>query len=243
MSGGWKLKVVVEIIIQTLLAFFGIWFIARLLGRKQIAQLTVYEYINGITFGSIAATLATDLNQRTWHHLIGLFLFGILTWCMSYLSIKSKELETIFQGEPIIVIQQGKILEENLKRCLYSINDLQEQLRIGNVFDIKDVKYAIVESNGNLSIMRYEDQEPVTLKDIGLMPDSREPFTAVILNGKLIHKNLKIMHIDEKWLKKQLNLKGISDFKDVMYAAVNKNKQIYIDVFKDNLSDNEKTPF
>nr|WP_274596558.1 DUF421 domain-containing protein [Defluviitalea raffinosedens] len=114
---------------------------------------------------------------------------------------------------------------------------------MGNVFDIKDVKYAIVESNGNLSIMRYEDQEPVTLKDIGLMPDSREPFTAVILNGKLIHKNLKIMHIDEKWLKKQLNLKGISDFKDVMYAAVNKNKQIYIDVFKDNLSDNEKTPF
>jgi len=242
MFGDEILKIVIEITIQTLLAFFGIWFITRLLGRKQMAQLTVYEYINGITFGSIAATLATDLSQRTWHHLIGLFLFGFFTWGMSYLSMKSKKLEILFQGEPIIVIEQGKILEDNLKRCLYTVNDLLEQLRTGNVFDINDVKYAIVESNGNLSIMRYEDKEPATLKDIGIMPGTREPFTAVILNGKLIHENLKNMQIDERWLKNQLGGKGIFDFKDVMYAAVNRNKQMYIDVFKDNLSGNEKTP-
>lgn len=242
MFGGIILKIVIEIIIQTLLAFIGIWFIARLLGRKQIAQLTVYEYINGITFGSIAATMATDLSQRTWHHLIGLFLFGFFTWCMSYLSMKSKKLEILFQGEPIVVIEQGKILEENLKRCLYTVNDLLEQLRTGNVFDIRDVKYAIVESNGTLSIMRYEDKEPVTLKDIGIIPDTREPFTAVILNGKLIYENLKFLQIDEQWLKNQLQTKGISEFKDVMYAAVNKKKQIYIDLFRDNLFGNEKTP-
>lgn len=129
MSGGDHLKVICEIGIQTLLAFFSIWFITRILGRKQIAQLTVYEYINGITFGSIAATLATDLNQRTWHHLIGLFLFGILTWGMSYISLKNDGINQLLQGEPVIVIEDGKILEKNLKRCLYSINDLLEQLR------------------------------------------------------------------------------------------------------------------
>ena len=115
MSGGNPLKVIIEIIIQTLLAFFSIWFITRILGRKQIAQLTVYEYINGITFGSIAATLATDLSQRTWHHLIGLFLFGILTWLMSWISIKNDAVNQLLQGEPVIVIEDGKILEKNLK--------------------------------------------------------------------------------------------------------------------------------
>ena len=158
------------------------------------------------------------------------------------LSIDEKQkIRDFISREPIVVIEQGKILEENLKRCLYTVNDLLEQLRTGNVFDIRDIKYAIV-SNGTLSIMRYEDKEPVTLKDIGIIPDTREPFTAVILNGKLIYENLKFLQIDEQWLKNQLQTKGISEFKDVMYAAVNKKKQIYIDLFRDNLFGNEKTP-
>lgn len=242
MFGGSVLKVFIEILLQTLLAFFGIWFIARILGKKQVAQLTVYEYINGITFGSIAATLATDLNQRTWQHLIGLFLFGIFTWLMSFLSMKNDKIDNLLQGEPIIVIEQGKILEDNLKRCLYTIHDLMEQLRIGNIFDIREVKYAIVESNGSLSIMKYEKDEAVTLNDIGLIINPKEPFNAVILNGKLQYENLKKINIDETWLQKQLMGKGISDFNQVMYAAVNKQKQIYIDLFKDNVSGNEKTP-
>lgn len=236
------MKAIFEIIIQTILSFWGIWFIARILGKKQVAQLTVYEYINGITFGSIAATLATDLNQRTWQHLIGLFLFGILTWLMSYISMKSNKIDVLLQGEPIIVIEQGKILEDNLKRCLYTIHDLLEQLRIGNIFDINEVKYAIIESNGSLSIMKYEDQESVTLKDIGLITNPKDPFNVVILNGKVQYENLARLNIDETWLKSQFMARGISDYNQIMYAAVNKQKQIYIDLFKDNVFGNEQTP-
>lgn len=241
MFGGNHLKIISEIIIQTLLAFFSIWFIARILGRKQVAQLTVYEYINGITFGSIAATLATDLNQRTWHHLIGLYLFGLFTWVMSYVSMRNNNMDIFLQGEPIIVIEQGKILENNLKRCLYSINDLLELLRIEKIFNINEVKYAIVETNGALSIMKYEDKETPTVNDIGLNTNPKDPFCAIILDGKMIENNLKIMDINKEWLKNQLNAYGITDIKEVLYAAVNKQKQIYIDTFKDNLSD-KRTP-
>ena len=242
MSGGDHLKVICEIGIQTLLAFFSIWFITRILGRKQIAQLTVYEYINGITFGSIAATLATDLNQRTWHHLIGLFLFGILTWGMSYISFKNDGINQLLQGEPVIVIEDGKILEKNLKRCLYSINDLLEQLRLEKIFDIKEVKYAIVETNGALSVMKYEHLEVPTVQDLGLVTSPKAPFCSIILDGKIIKDNMRLMKIDEDWLFMQLKAKGIQDIKEVMYAAVNQQKEIYIDVYKDHAGGGEKTP-
>ena len=236
------MKVIIEIIIQTLLAFFSIWFITRILGRKQIAQLTVYEYINGITFGSIAATLATDLSQRTWHHLIGLFLFGILTWLMSWISIKNDAVNQLLQGEPVIVIEDGKILEKNLKRCLYSINDLLEQLRIDKIFDIQEVKYAIIETNGSLTVMKYEDLETPTIKDLGLISNPQDPFCSVILDGKIIYDNLQAMKINEEWLINQLKTNGIKNVKEVMYAAVNKQKQIYIDKYQDNADGGKKTP-
>ena len=112
---------IIEVIVQTLLAFFSVLYIARLLGRQQVSQLTVYEYINGITFGSIAANMATDLENQTGYHLIGVVIFGILTYAVNKVAMKKRSLSKILQGEPVLVIQKGQILEKNLKTIGYNI--------------------------------------------------------------------------------------------------------------------------
>ena len=129
----------IDILLQTLIAFFAILFITRILGRQQVAQLTVYEYINGITFGSIAATVATDLGQSSLGHLVGLFLFGALTYLVGYISRKQRYFSKVVQGEPVLVIQDGHILEKNLSRFHYTVDDLTHLLRKKDVFNISDV--------------------------------------------------------------------------------------------------------
>lgn len=226
----------IETIIQTLLSFFSILFITRILGRQQVAQLTVFEYINGITFGSIAATLATDLNERTWVHLVGLFLFGILTYLMSYISLKNRSVSKVIQGEPILVIQDGHILEKNLSRFHYTLDDLTHLLRKKDVFNITDVKYAILETTGEISIVKMAQKENVKVGDMFLNTNQEELTTDIIVTGNIIYENLKKRNVSVKWILEQLKMMGVKDIRDIYYATLDKNNKIYIDNYDDNLS-------
>lgn len=229
------MKTFAEVAIQTFLAFFAILFITRLLGRQQVAQLTLHEYINGITFGSIAATLATDVNQKTWSHLLGLFLFGGLTFLVSFISQKSRNISKIIQGEPIIVIQDGIILEKNLARYHYTIDDLNHLLRKKDVFNITDVKYAILETTGELSVVKIARKENVKAEDMAIQPKQEELLTDIIVTGNIIYENLRKRNLSVKWLVRQLNMMGVKNIKDIFYATVDSENQLYIDRMEDML--------
>lgn len=226
----------IETIIQTLLSFFSILFITRILGRQQVAQLTVHEYINGITFGSIAATLATDLNENTWVHLIGLFLFGALTYLMSYISLKNRSASKVIQGEPILVIQDGHILEKNLSRFHYTVDDLTHLLRKKDVFNVSDVKYAILETTGEISVVKVAQKENVKVGDMSLNTNQEELNTDIIVTGNIIYENLKKRNLSSKWLMGELKKLRVKDIKDIYYAALDNNNQIYLDYLDDNLN-------
>ncbi|SHJ80931.1 DUF421 domain-containing protein [Tepidibacter formicigenes] len=228
------MKVIIEIILQTLLAFFAILFITRILGRQQLAQLTMFEYINGITFGSIAATLATDMNQRTWHHLIGLILFGMLTYLMSYICLKSRKAAKVIEGEPVIVIQDGRILEKNLMRFRYTVDELMYLLRAKDVFDINIVKYGILETPGDLSVVKIAQEENVKISDLHIKGKQGDIPTEVIVTGNIIYENLSKRNVTVKWLISQLKMMGVKDIKDVFYATIDKDKRIYIDKIEDH---------
>jgi uncharacterized membrane protein YcaP (DUF421 family) len=228
----------IEVFLQTLLAFFSILFITRLLGRQQVAQLTLSEYINGITFGSIAATIATDVNQHTWTHMIGLFLFGALTYLMSYISLKSRNASKVIQGEPVLVIQNGHILEKNLIKFHYTVDDLTHLLRKKDVFNITDVKYGILETTGELSVMKLAKKENVRVEDINdLHTTQMELDIDIIVTGNIIYENLKQRNLSVKWLTSQLKMMEIKDINDIYYATIDKNNKIYIDCFEDNIND------
>ncbi len=230
------MKIVFEIVLQTLLAFFSILFITRIIGRKQLAQLTVHEYINGITFGSIAATLATDINQRTWQHLIGLFLFGILTYLMSYITMKSRKASQVIEGEPTIVIEDGKILEKNLSKFHYTFDDLSHLLRSKDIVDIQKVKYAVLETTGEINIVKVSSEETVKMSNLNLHKKESDIPTEIIITGNIIFENLKIRNISTKWLLSQLKAMGIKDIKEIYFASIDRDKKIYVDKVDDKIS-------
>lgn len=232
------MKLAFEITLQTILAFFAILFITRILGRQQISQLTLQEYVTGITFGSIAATLATDINQRTWQHLIGLVLFGALTYLVSYISSKNMNFARIIQGEPIVVVKDGKILEENLKRFHYTVDDLHHLLRKKDVFDISDVKYGILETTGEISVIKVAHKNTPTLEDLNILGKQDDIKTEVIITGNIIYENLASRNLTAQWLIDQLNMQGISDIREVYYANLDENNKLYIDKYKDNIKEN-----
>lgn len=219
-----------------MLSFFSILFITRLLGRQQVAQLTLHEYINGITFGSIAATLATDINQRTWSHLLGLLLYGAFTYGVSIVYVKSRKISKIIQGEPVVVIQDGMILENILRKYHYTIDDLNHLLRKKDVFNISDVKYGILETTGELSVVKIAQKENVKAEDMSIQPKQEELQTDIIVTGNIIYENLRKRNLSVKWLINQLHMMGISNIKDIFYAAVDADNQLYIDRMEDMLA-------
>ncbi len=232
------MKVAIEVVMQTILSFFSILFITRLLGRQQISQLTMQEYVNGITFGSIAATLATDVNQRTWQHMIGLFLFGALTFLVSYISGKNLKLARVIQGEPLVVIKDGRILEKNLGKFHYTIDDLYHLLRKKDVFNINNVKYGILETTGEISVIKVSHKDTVTLDDLNMLGEQDDIKTEVIVTGNIIYENLASRNLTAQWLIDQLKMYGITDIREVFYANLDSNNRLYVDKYKDQANEN-----
>lgn len=229
------MKNLIEVVIQTLLAFFSVLYIARLLGRQQVSQLTVYEYINGITFGSIAANMATDIDNSTGYHLIGVVLFGALTYFINKLAVKKRSLSKILQGEPVLVIQNGQILEANLKTLGYSIDDLMMLLRTKDCFSPEDVEYGVLELDGALNIIKVADKRSVTLGDLNIKPQEESIPTELIIGGSVIYENLKKRQLTGKDLMKELKKFKVKSVSEVMYATVDTGGKFYIDKFDDKL--------
>ncbi|SMB90966.1 Uncharacterized membrane protein YcaP, DUF421 family [Desulfonispora thiosulfatigenes DSM 11270] len=237
-----------KIIIQTIIAFFAILFLTRILGKQQIAQLTFYEYINGITFGSIAATMATDTSQKIWEHLTGLVVFAILTGLMSYISMKNRIAKKIINGEPVIVIQDGKILEGNLRKMRLELDELMAELRSKDIFSAGDVKIGIIEPSGEISALLKEEFMPLTKKDIGIKGDSKGINIELIIDGQLIYNNLQDIGLTAKWLIQELKKQKVNGIKEVAYASINDKQELYIDLYHDNIKDmidasDEEIPF
>jgi uncharacterized membrane protein YcaP (DUF421 family) len=227
----------VKVILQTILAFSAIMVYTRLLGKQQIGQLTFYEYVNGITFGSIAAVLATDIAAgRAWLHLAGLTLFAFLTYLMGSVAMKSRPVRKLVAGEPTIVVHNGKILEENMRKMRYNLDELTMQLREKNIFNLADVEYAILEPNGNLSVLPKSQKRPATPADLGVSTPYEGLASELVVDGQVIFQNLQQNRLSAEWLEGELKKQGIQDLKEVAYAALNSDGTLYVDKKRDNLA-------
>lgn len=226
----------IEIAIQTIFAFFAIFFFSRIIGQQQISELTFYDYINGITLGSIAAIIATDLNQRTWHHFLGLFIFAGLTILMQFITLKNRPAQKLIEGEPIVLIHQGKILESNMAKARFNVANLLSGLRKKNIFDIRDVHYAILETDGSISVLPNANKKTVTLEDLNLTGQEASIAVELIVDGKVIQSNLKQNGLNKEWLDNKLKENNVNKIEDVILASYNPiDKSIYFDLKDDKL--------
>lgn len=224
------------VLARSLIAFFTLFIFARLLGKQEISQLSFFDYVLGITIGSIAATLSVDLSSRAWPHWVGLFTWTVTVFILQVLTLKSKKVNDYLVGEPTVLIKNGLIMEENMGKLRYTIADLLKQLRSKNVFDISQVDVAILETNGQLSVLLKPEYQYVTPKDLQLAPTASGVSTEVIYAGVVVDSNLSAVGLDRLWLNTQLKLQGINDPSEVFVASYNPaSSKLYIDKYLDQV--------
>lgn len=225
------------VVVRAIITFGTLLIYTRILGKQQMGNLTYFDYINGITIGSIAGTLTTDLSSKAWVHWTGLTTFVLITLLFQYLTMKSRFLSKVVDSEPTVIIQQGKILEGNLKKMRIKKDELMMLLREKNFFDLTQVEYAILEPDGNLSVLPKSQYRPVTPDDLKIKVSPAGLTTELIIDGILLEQNLYQRRKDQDWLLQQLKSQGIQRMEEVSFAAILPNGQLYVDRFKDNISE------
>ena len=215
------------VISRALMSLVALFIVTKLIGKKQVSELSLFDYVIGISIGNFAAEMTINTDSPEINGIIAVFIFGLIAYLVSIATIKSIILRRFFIGTPTILIQKGKILEKNLKRCKMDVNDLLEQIRIGGYCNLDEVDYAIMEANGKVSIFPKGENKPATLKDLKLKVEKQSLCSNVIIDGKIMHRNLENMHKDENWLIKQLKVKG-KKLDEILLATLDLNEKLIL---------------
>lgn len=219
-----------HVISKNISTFVILFILTRFLGKKQISQLTFFDYITGITIGSIAANMSNRSGDPFLDDLISLVLWVLLTYISSVVSLKYPKARTALDGEPTILIKKGKIEEDALSSLKLGIDELTMQLRNKDIFSITDVEYAILEPNGELSVLKKAEKRTPTKEDLNVQTKP-SPYLLgeIITDGNLIEKNLKEFGADKRWLKDQLVANGIKTIEEVLYAEIQEDGTLFVE--------------
>lgn len=217
-----------NVLMRGLLSLITLFLITKLLGKKQVSQLSLFDYVIGISIGNFAAEITTSVDVQIMNGIFAVLLFGFVAYAVSVLTMKSITLRRFFMGVPTVIIQNGKIIESNLKKVKFDINDLLEECRNNGYFNLDEIEYGIMEANGKVSILAKGENKPVTLKDMNLKPEKQSLCANVIIDGKLMLKNLENMHKDKDWLNKELKIKGYKDYDAILLATLDINDKLII---------------
>ena len=197
------------------------------MGYRQMSQLSLFDYINGITIGSIAAELATNLED--YHRpLTAMIVYGLATVFLSLLTEKSICVRRFVNGRPLILLHHGTLYEENLKKAKIDLNEFLEQCRVSGYFDLSKQQAVILEGNGRLSFLPSAEERPVTPTDLKLQPESEDLTAALVLDGHIMEHNLHHSGKDKKWLTARLSALGFPDVSDVLLATCDLNNQLTV---------------
>ncbi|WP_458413448.1 DUF421 domain-containing protein [Schinkia sp. CFF1] len=223
-----------QIAVRSIIFVFVLFLFTKWLGKKQISELSFFEYVNGITIGSIGAEVAMGLERNIFHGLLGLVIFAAVPYVAGLISLKSKAFRDIVEGKATVFIKDGKIMEDNLKKERYTTDELMELLRRKDVFQVADVEFAILETTGDLSVMLKKENQPLTPKDLDLkVPTVKEP-QSVIMDGKIMDEPLATIGLSRSWLKTELDKLGVA-VENVFVGQVNSFGELTMDLFDDKI--------
>lgn len=217
------IKHIFTIVLRSIGSLTALFFLTKMLGKKQVSQLSLFDYIIGISMGSIAAEMTINMDAPFFDGLIAMIAYSLVAFGISLLSIMSIKLRKFFTGTPIILIQDGKIIRKNLRKSLLDLNDLLQECRSSGYFDINDIAYGVMEACGKLSFLPKTPNRPVTLKDLNLKDTVAGLYANVIIDGSIIDKSLEVIKKDKKWLLKELKKQGYKDPDSILLATVDIN--------------------
>ena len=216
-----------DTVIRGLLSLVTLFLITKLLGKKQVSQLSLFDYVIGISIGNFAAEMTINVESQYMNGIVAVVVFGIVAYLVSIWTMKSITIRRFFMGVPTLLIQNGKLMEKNMKKVKFDINDLLEECRSNGYFDISEIEYAIMEANGTLSILPKGEYKPLTVQDMNLKAQKQGLCANVIIDGEIMYNNLENIHKTEKWLLKELKIKG-KELKDILLATVDVNEKLVL---------------
>ena len=222
------------VILRSVFILIILFAITKWLGKRQISQLSFFEYIAGMTIGDIAAQVSTGLDSKFFHGVFAILIFAVVPFLTGILSLKNKTARDFFEGKSTVLIKDGKILEDNLKKEKYTSDELLELLRGKDAFSVADVEFAVLEPSGELNVLLKKDRQPLTAKDIGLkVANEKEPQT-VIMDGNVLDEPLSASGHNRAWLHSELEKLGVV-IENVFLGQVDSYGQLTIDIYNDKL--------
>lgn len=220
--------------VRAIISFFTMLIFTRILGKQQLGQITFFDYIVGITIGSFAASLTVDLSSSAWPHWVGIATWIVLGVLLQKISLKSKNVSEYINDSPVVVVHDGKIIGDNLKKSKFTMNELLQQLRLKEIFDVNEVKFAIIETNGQLSTLK-KDEFKNLIDSMNIPKNNSERAHELIFNGIEIKENLDALHLSHEWLMDQLKSNGLDSAQEVFYAFLDLSKNLNVNSYKDKI--------
>ncbi|SHE40938.1 Uncharacterized membrane protein YcaP, DUF421 family [Desulfofundulus australicus DSM 11792] len=194
---------------RTVLIYFVVLLVVRLMGKREIGQLSPFDFVVAIIVAELAAIPMESTAFPLWKGIIPLVTLGVLEVVLSYLALHSPFLRRLLDGEPQVVIRNGRIVKEELRRARYNLNDLLAQLREKGIFNVEDVEFGVLETSGRLSVLPKSQKRPVTPEDLGLSTGYEGLPTILVMDGQVLRENLRVVGLDETWLKERLAAYGL----------------------------------
>lgn len=224
-AGGRIVMEIIRVVIIAIISLAILFILTKVMGDRQMSELSMFDYITSITIGSIAAEMATaDNKDDIIKSLTAMVVYGLISAAISFLTCKSIIMRRFFEGHPVMLYKNGQIYEKNLLKAKLDVNEFLAMCRVKGYFDLQDIYMAIMETDGKLSVIPNVYQRPVTPNDLKLEPQQNDTLANVIIDGVVLKDNLNSTGKDMKWIEKQLSAHGVSNRKEVILATFDNNK-------------------
>ena len=229
------------LIIKSFSSLLILFIFTDALGKKQINQLNMFDYVIGISIGNIVAEMTVNKEVMFFDGVVVMGIYSLISIIISFITTKSIIIRRLIGGSPTILIENGKIIEDGLRKAKFDINDLLEEARISGYFDISEIEYAILEANGKVSILPKSKYKPITCNDINLNVPYKGIYANVIIDGKIMKNNLKSINKKEDWLIKRLHSMNYNNIEDLLLVTCDINENI--SVYKKNIKSSKYGSF
>ncbi|MEG0639095.1 MAG: DUF421 domain-containing protein [Clostridia bacterium] len=217
-----------QVIADSVCSLAALFVLTKLLGNRQMSQLTMFDYIIGISIGSIAAEMASHPDGDSWFGLVAMGIYAGIALLMNVLTDKFRRFRLLVMGAPTVLYDRGTLYYNNLKKAKLDLSELMTQCRGAGYFDLAQLQLVLLEVNGKLSFLPNEGGRPLTPADMQMKPKQSRPAIAVIMDGELLKERLKLTGNTEGWLEKQLEAQGFKEVGDILMATVDVDNALAI---------------
>lgn len=216
------------VFLKSIGSIIALFFLTKMMGRKQVSQLNLYDYIVGITIGSVAAEIATNLETNFLHGIIVMGVYTLVSILIAHFTAKSIHFRRFAVGVPIIIIEDGKIIEDNVEKAKIDLGELLQEARNNGYFDISEIEFAIMEANGKTSFLPKSKYAPLTPSDMKVKVPYKGLCSNLVIDGKIMSNNLKVLNKDDKWLLTRLEKEGYNHIEDLLLVTCDSKEKLTI---------------